>query len=295
MDINIFSSGGKSHRTAVIRHLLTLLTAIILNLAFWILQGGDLEVDSIDILSTVLETMIVMEVSFAISRLVIRIFWRVEYSFASLLIQNMLLLAGVILVSAAISVAYSFLYPEAWDLPLEAFMCDSLIAYFLNSVFFTSFLTNKYREEKFLAQQVEIDKLKLKTDNHFVFNSLATLGTLIQSDPESAQEFNTSMSRIYRYIVSKGDSSLVSLREELDFIIEYKKNLSVRHSEISIEIDRKLFSLDSFIPPLTLQGLVENALKHNRHGFDNPLYVRIGLSDDDIAIIVTNNRQEGFV
>ena len=299
MDINIFSSDGSKPGVAARRHLLTLLTAILLNLAFWFIQSiGAPETGESggwrpflgEILSTIVEMVILMEASFAVSKLVIKAFWKVKYSFASLVAQNILLLISVVLIASLISMAYAHLFPEIGWLSWDVFLCDVLIAYFLTSLFFSSYLSNRYQQEKSLAQQVTIEKLKLKTDNHFVFNSLATLGTLIDTDPEAAASFNRSMSRMYRYIVSKGDATVVTLSEELAFMEEFRKNLAVRHADIAIRVDDQLSRHDSLIPPLTLQGLAENAVKHNRHGSSSPLNIDISFNGEGSMIIVYNNK-----
>lgn len=299
MQINIFSSENNDGRASARIHIFTLLTAVLINLAFWFIEGlGQPEHNTpvsaafliSDIIRTCLETIIVMEASFAVSRIVIRLFWNAKYSLSFLLLQNIILLFGVVIIAAAVSYTYTLIYPESHWISWDIFLCDVLVAYFLSSVFFTSFMTNKYREEKSLAQQQTIDKLKLKTDNHFVFNSLATLCALIKEDPQAAIEFNNSMSNMYRYIVSKGDSIVVTLQEELAFIEEYRKNLAVRHSNIDFSIDEGLEGLRSLIPPLTLQGLVENAVKHNAHGKADRLKISISLSGKDDAILVYNNR-----
>lgn len=299
MDINIFSSDGSRRGVAAKRHLLTLLTAILLNLTFWYIQSiGAPETGEPEgwraflreIVSTIVEMVILMEASFAVSKLVIKAFWKVKYSFASLVAQNILLLIGVVLIASLISMAYAHMFPEIGWMSWDVFLCDVLITYFLTSLFFSSYLSNRYQKEKSLAQQVTIEKLKLKTDNHFVFNSLATLGTLIGSNPEAAASFNHSMSRMYRYIVSKGDATVVTLSEELAFMEEYRKNLAVRHADISIRVDDGLYGNNSLIPPLTLQGLVENAVKHNRHGSSFPLNISMSLNRDGTMITVSNNR-----
>ncbi len=299
MDIDIFSSDGSRPGVAAKRHLLTLLTAILLNLAFWYFQGigapeppepGGWRPFLGEILSTVVEVIILMEASFAASKLVIRAFWKVKYSFASLVVQNILLLLCVVLIASLIAWAYARLFPEIGWMSWDVFLCDVLVAYFLTSLFFSSYLSNRYQKEKALAQQVTIEKLKLKTDNHFVFNSLATLGTLIDTNPEAAAAFNRSMSRMYRYIVSKGDATVVTLSEELAFMEEYRKNLAVRHADISIHVDERLYRNNSLIPPLTLQGLVENAVKHNRHGSSSPLRIDISLDGEGAMISVSNNK-----
>lgn len=292
MDINIFAADNKERKVAVKRHVIALAIAVVINLVFWMTQspeGGGISFLR-ELAGTVLETIILMEASFAASRLVVRAFLKKRYSFMSLVAQNIILLLSVVLIAAAVSIAYALLYPDFKWLTWDVFLCDVLVAYFLTSLFMTSFLTDRYMKEKAVAQQATIDKLKLKTDNHFVFNSLATLGNLIETDTQAASSFNASMSRMYRYIVSKGDSAVVPLSEELAFIEEYKNNLSLRRANVDIVIDNSLSCLDSFMPPLTLQGLVENAIKHNRHGSECRLVIHLEIDKDRGCIAVTNNR-----
>lgn len=299
MEIDFFSSGNMDRRLAARRHLATLLTAVLINMVFWFFQSMgepsdghafDFTSTFFELFSTCIETIVVMEASFAVSKIIIRSFWNVKYSFGSLLLQNFIMLCSVVLISASVSYAYALINPDSSWLSWDVFLCDVIVAYFLTSVFFTSFLTNRYRKEKELAQQVTIDKLKLKTDNHFVFNSLATLGGLIQTDPQAAMEFNSSMSSMYRYIVSRGDCKVVSMAEELSFMEEYRKNMTIRYGGISIHIEEDLERINSLIPPLTLQGLVENAIKHNRHGSREQLTVTIGHDGDRRRIVVSNNK-----
>lgn len=292
MDINIFASDNKERKVSVKRHIVTLAVAVVINLVFWMIQSSGVDgfFSISEIVSTVMEIVVLMEASFAASRLVIRAFMKRRYSFMSLVAQNIILLLSVVLIAALISIAYALLYPDFKWLTWDVFLCDVLVAYFLTSLFMTSFLTDRYMKEKALAQQTTIDKLKLKTDNHFVFNSLAILGNLIETDTQAASSFNASMSRMYRYIVSKGDSATVPLSEELAFIQEYRNNLSLRRANVDIVVDESLSGLDSFMPPLTLQGLVENAIKHNRHGSECRLVIHLGIGMDCGCIEVTNNR-----
>ena len=296
--VNIFTSDGSSPRVARRRHLLTLLTAVLVNELLWFLlypdfsdfsQGGSFADWLMGMLPTLLDTLVLMELSLLFSRLIIRLFWNRKYSFVALLLQNLLLLLSVIALSFLIAWVYSRIFPEAWTLSWDVFTCDSLVAYFLTSVFFISYLTNRYRAEATVSLQATVDRLKLKTDNHFVFNSLATLGSLIETDPAAATAFNDSMCRMYRYIVSKGDARLVPLREELGFVEEYAKNLTLRHSHVYIRVEGAPGPADAMIPPLALQSLIENALKHNASGADRPLDIQLRIDHDTVT--VSNNVQ----
>lgn len=311
MDTNIFGTGQTERKVARWRHLFTLLTAIVVSYTVWtIIYNWDNDFEGyrrsigeiiFDFVTGAIETVILMEVSFLICKIVIRTFRNTQYSIFSLLLQNLILLTSVILTAGALTYITNLFYWEEMTFSWDSFLCYSLIAFFITSVLFTSSLTNRYRdeaekalktqlelkEEKALTLQMSVEKLKLKTDNHFVFNSLATLSNLIVTDTQAASEFCNSMSRMYRYIVTKGDSKTVPLSQELSFTQEYAKNITLRYSNVYINIDPALSCTDMLIPPLSLQGLLENAIKHNSHTAERPLKIDVKLEED--FIVVSNN------
>lgn len=311
MDTNIFGTVETERKVARWRHLFTLLTAIVVSYTVWTIiynwdndfEGYKRSVGEIifDFVTGAIETVILMEVSFLICKIVIRAFRNTQYSIFSLLLQNLILLASVILTAGALTYITNLFYWEEMTFSWYSFLCYSLVAFFITSVLFTSSLTNRYRdeaekalktqlelkEEKALTLQMSVEKLKLKTDNHFVFNSLATLNNLIVTDTQAAAEFCNSMSRMYRYIVTKGDSKTVPLKDELSFTQEYAKNIKLRYSNVYINMDAELHDTDMLIPPLSLQGLLENAIKHNSHTTDRPLVIDVKREDD--FIVVSNN------
>ena len=292
------------------RHLLTLVTAILVSYSVWtiieFLDGyGNHERTlveiAIDFMSSAVETVIIMECSFLICKMVLHVFRNARYSTFILLIQNLILLTSVIVTAGALSYVSHLFYWNELELSWDAFLCYSLVAFFITSVLLTSSLTNRYRdeaekalkaelqlkEEKALTLQMSVEKLKLKTDNHFVFNSLATLGNLILTDTEAATDFCNSMSRMYRYIVTKGDSKTVAVCQELAFTEEYAKNIALRYSNVTVNINPALRNTDMLIPPLSIQGLLENAIKHNSHTADSPLAIDVSRRGD--CIVVQNN------
>ena len=123
--------------------------------------------------------------------------------------------------------------------------------------------------------QTELVALKNQIDPHFLFNSLNSLTCLIRDNDEATQ-FVKKLSFMYRYILQSGDRDLVSLKEELKFLESYSYLIKARYRDrftIDIEIDEKY--LEKEIPPLALQLLVENAVKHNEISETNPLTVKI--------------------
>ena len=125
---------------------------------------------------------------------------------------------------------------------------------------------------------------------HFLFNSLNVLSLLVYKDPRIAERFIEELSKIYRYILELNDAYVIPLKKELDFIesyiylqkLRYEENL---HFESKIEAE----ALNKMLPPLTLELLVENAIKHNVIAPDNPLYIELSIVDDEL--VVTNNLQ----
>ena len=132
--------------------------------------------------------------------------------------------------------------------------------------------------------------LKQQLSPHFLFNSLSTLGGLIDDDPAAAHRFVEEMAQVYRYLLRHGEQDEVPLREELAFLRSYCYLLQMRFGEsLALTIDLPEAVLDRRVPPLALQTLVENAVKHNVVSRAHPLRIAIGLSAAG-ALLVRNSR-----
>lgn len=130
--------------------------------------------------------------------------------------------------------------------------------------------------------QAELEALKNQIDPHFIFNSLNTLSFLITRDPQSARLYNDTLAKVYRYILSNKEKDLVLLKEEIEFISNYFYLLKIRFADaISMVIEiTDLSSEDFLIPPISLQALVENAIKHNEFSDRSPLTINISISSN---------------
>lgn len=140
-------------------------------------------------------------------------------------------------------------------------------------------------------RNVEMQKelLKLQLDPHFVFNSLSTLTELISDDPELAENFTLKFSAIYRYIVNQLNKDTVSIAEEIRFIHDYCDLLEIRHPRhYQINIKESLGLDNNLILPMSIQILVENAVKHNSHSSRQPLLISIYRDGD--YVVVRNKR-----
>ncbi len=139
--------------------------------------------------------------------------------------------------------------------------------------------------------QARFEALKNQLNPHFLFNTLGTLMTLIEEDSRMALDYVEKLSRVYRYLLKTKDRGLVRLEEELEFIRSYAGLVSGRFGsgfQVNISIPASFNNYS--IPPLGLQLLLENALKHNSFSAESPLKVDIYIEADNF-IIAKNNRQ----
>ena len=134
--------------------------------------------------------------------------------------------------------------------------------------------------------QAELAALKTQVDPHFLFNSLNTLGHLIQHDARRGREFCDTLADVYRYVLDSGQRDLVPLADELGFVRRYHRLLELRSGgairlavDAAVERDARRWR----IPPLALQVLLENAVKHNQASAEEPLELAISLRADEAA------------
>jgi len=138
--------------------------------------------------------------------------------------------------------------------------------------------------------QAELDVLKNQIDPHFIFNSLNTLSYLIGQDQVSAKRFNDTLAKVYRYILIKKEKDLVQLKEEIEFAMNFFYLLKIRYQQglvMKIEINN-IVSENYLLPPLSIQILIENAIKHNHFTEKNPLNIEVKVIEEHVT--VTNNR-----
>jgi LytS/YehU family sensor histidine kinase len=147
----------------------------------------------------------------------------------------------------------------------------------------------KLKSEQLEKQQLvnEISLLKTQVNPHFLFNSLSILSSLVRIDPDLSERFIDQLSRSYRYILEQKDQSLVTLRTELGFIESYSFLLKIRfENKFTVDIQLPDYILDKYkIAPLTLQLLIENAVKHNRMSVGEPLVVTISVEADQMLVV----------
>lgn len=137
--------------------------------------------------------------------------------------------------------------------------------------------------------QSQFETLKNQVNPHFLFNSLNVLASLISVEPELAEEFTGKLSKIYRYVLEHKSDDLVSLNTESDFLKAYVFLLNIRFSEkLKVNMEFQEEKMELKLPPLALQLLIENAIKHNVFSAKTPLVIDIFIGDDNYLNIINN-------
>lgn len=155
---------------------------------------------------------------------------------------------------------------------------------------------SKVKEQKIIAgnASAKFETLKNQIDPHFLFNSLNVLSSLIEENPENAQRFTTALSKVYRYVLEQKDKDLVPIEEELAFAKTYMNLLQMRfENSLTFEISIENIDAEAKVVPLSLQLLLENAVKHNIISEQKPLHIKIYIEND--ALVIQNNFQKKAV
>jgi len=154
--------------------------------------------------------------------------------------------------------------------------------------FYRLYQENKVIQQKIIAgtANAKFESLKNQIDPHFLFNSLNVLSSLIEENPDNAQRFTTSLSKIYRYVLEQKDKELVSVEDELSFAKTYMNLLKMRfENSLFYELPATTdINPDAKVVPLSLQLLLENTVKHNIVSEQKPLHIKIFVEGDYLAI-----------
>ncbi len=189
------------------------------------------------------------------------------------------------------------LYPPVWQyyvfLLLSVFIVNAFIVVILDVAFYAFYMRNVMLEERFQKRHAEFQyhKLKEQVNPHFLFNSLNILDYLVQSgEKDKASAYIKKLASIYRYVLQNNDEELVHISDELELTQHYVDLLKLRFSEgIEFVVDVPQDYMQTMVIPLSLQILVENAVKHNEVNKDKPLLIQIKIEND--KLLVTNNIQ----
>lgn len=182
-----------------------------------------------------------------------------------------------------------------WNVITETTLIIMVCVLFIVHVYETFFLVKESENEMLknaqlerAMMQAELEALKDQIDPHFIFNSLNTLSHLIEEKPGKAKVFNDNLADVYRYILQNKRRELVLLHEELQFVEDYFSLLLIRFEEaVQLNMDIPADMKDRYlIPPISLQVLVENAIKHNEFSDMAPLVIDIRMEG---AVLIIHN------
>ena len=138
------------------------------------------------------------------------------------------------------------------------------------------------------TETAKFESLKNQLDPHFLFNSLNVLTSLIGENPQQAERFTTKLSKVYRYVLEQRNKDLVPIEEELKFAKTYMELLGMRFEEaVQFNIPDNISNNELKIVPLSLQLLLENAVKHNVVSTSKPLTINI--YEEGSYLMITNN------
>jgi len=176
---------------------------------------------------------------------------------------------------------------------ITAYATYIILSFLTNSIFFAKFFFDQWKKGVLNAERLEREKTQVQFDNlknqlnpHFLFNSMSSLNGLIYDNQELASEFLQNLSKVYRYVLQNEERTLVPLSGELVFIRHFIFLLETRfQNTIHINVEAQPQLIDMGIVPVTLQVLLENAVKHNRMDEDHPLQIRIYTEMDKLLVV----------
>ena len=145
------------------------------------------------------------------------------------------------------------------------------------------------QENENLKKEVQLTKLRRKVTPHFLFNSLSVAMGLVMQDRKTAVAFLRNLAKMYRYLLSYGNEYAVPIEQEVEMMEQYYGLMSLRHVDsIRLNITPEVRKAKGYgIPPLSLQGLLENAIRHNAHSKKQPLNVTLDIRDG--YLVMQNN------
>ncbi|GLR20024.1 sensor histidine kinase [Portibacter lacus] len=205
-------------------------------------------------------------------------------------------IAGIIIIANILNVIYTAidvgLPPDgAKDITMLLFsfiVCAMIISVYEGTRFYTKLLKAEIEKEKLEKENIHaiLIGLQNQVNPHFLFNSLNTLAYLIPSTADAAQNFIKDFSKVYRYILETEREAIVPLDQELEFLKSYSYLLNERFgANFKLNLDIKDEDLSCYVPPISLQILVENAVQHNVVSQDHPLEVNIWTENGNMIYV----------
>ncbi len=284
--------------------------AYILNALMWLFIDGDIGmtedttenigVVAVSMLLIVILTTVSMACMWSLSRLFPPSYERswqlVAYAFVLFLLNNV------------ISAVYAMMEDKVFHLHMNELeqikdtFCTAMSVSFVTFIYFCLQFQRSYmrlvkrsaaleqrvakeREEKLQSQ---LSLLKMQISPHFMFNNFSILSELIMEDQQAAELFLKHLSKVYRYVIQNAELTAVNIGEEMQFLDSYLTLIRLRYNEsVIIRVDEDARQARGMLPPVSLQLLVENAIKHNKRSQKEPLHIDIYVEGD--CLVVSND------
>ncbi|WP_439184136.1 sensor histidine kinase [Carboxylicivirga taeanensis] len=226
--------------------------------------------------------------------------WKRNWLIRSIIDFGVTLIIPIIIIGSinfAINEGWMPKHHEEEQFRLIVFIMPLMVSALLMIVVEMIVATEERNQLEFKLTQLEKEQistkytaLKEQLDHHFLFNNLSVLSSLIYESTEKADKFIQDFAAIYRYVLSINKQDLVTLKEELDFIRTYLNLYKYRYEEglnFRVNIDDQLEN--RLLPPLSLQVVIENVLKHNVVSRQRPLTITIETKTN--SLLIKNNIQ----
>ncbi|MCF2442838.1 histidine kinase [Dyadobacter sp. CY345] len=227
----------------------------------------------------------------------------IKYPVQRLILETSGYLLYVFIASIILSFLFGTFVYDSIDLkniPWDELISDTIIPLKISIVISVILISRSFllewRKSAIEAEQLKTQQyaqqyqtLKDQLNPHFLFNSLNVLSNLVYENPDTAVKFIRQLSKIYRYVLEVQQEKLVELSGELEFAENFLSLQKIRFEEGLLYRINLGEQLDFFLPPLSLQMLLENAIKHNIASQANPLIIDILMEEN--KLVVKNNLQ----
>jgi sensor histidine kinase YesM len=209
---------------------------------------------------------------------------------ATIQFSSVTIVTAGFIVSLLLAYRFTLGIESTWFEAYAALGTGIIISLLMNGTYTAVFIFERWKQSLIESERLmheslkmQLEALRKQVDPHFLFNSLNVLASMIEEQPREATEFVLKLAKVYRYILQMSERDLVRLEEELTALEAYMYLLQARfENALTIQYNINKSTNSCLLPPMTLQLLVENAVKHNIASKDFPL-----------SIIIITEQQEG--
>lgn len=212
------------------------------------------------------------------------------------LLLSLTILFSNVLISVILENTYEFLVSAPYDSFEEGLLIVCLVSTISSLAHCAQYYSRMISKQSEQIITTQKKMLKMQLDPHFLFNSLNILVGIVHTSPDDAEKFIIRLSRIYRYIIKSIEQDLASINNAINFAVDYVALLNIRFpNKIDFQVDASVGQNNyDYIPVMSLQLLIENAVKHNIPDDNGKLSIRIFRKDKNLIVRNSINKTEDF-